>query len=254
MTNSNQSWYLENFLNTLIYELDKAQDMLAVKKLHRKFTYMVKDMNIELQLFPEFDGEHVRFTTARPGESGASKMTFQLGSIRDNQIGEISRKPPTHDDTDLEHFDIPDYQRKELNKLGIHTLEDLKHTVEKHDIDIKKATKNKISYDDLADIINHTHRNERVPKVSRASLSQEQGKTFITLEGENLSLELDKENLAYEQSVQFPAAVIDDEKVNVVSASNHELKLELPLEKQSYKNKKLKVALDPYAIIQMVLQ
>ncbi|MGI9284452.1 MAG: hypothetical protein ACR2P1_03635, partial [Pseudomonadales bacterium] len=79
----NKSWNMESFLDSLIFELDKAQDTLSVKGLNRKLTYMVQDMNLQLQLFPEFDGETVRFTTAKPGETGASKVSFQLGSIRD---------------------------------------------------------------------------------------------------------------------------------------------------------------------------
>ena len=51
----NRPWNLESFLNSLIFELDKAQDTLSVKGLNRKLTYTVKDVALDLQIFPEYD-------------------------------------------------------------------------------------------------------------------------------------------------------------------------------------------------------
>jgi hypothetical protein len=46
----NRPWNLETFLDSLIYELDRAQDTLALKGVNRPLTYTVKDMALELQL------------------------------------------------------------------------------------------------------------------------------------------------------------------------------------------------------------
>ncbi len=43
-SSNNRSWNLETFLDSLIFELDKAQDTLSVKGMNRKLTYTVKDM------------------------------------------------------------------------------------------------------------------------------------------------------------------------------------------------------------------
>ncbi|MEM9276380.1 MAG: hypothetical protein AAGA80_26025, partial [Cyanobacteria bacterium P01_F01_bin.143] len=139
----NESWNLESFLDSLIFELDRAQDTLAVKGLNRKLTYTVQDLSLELQIFPEFDGDTVRFKTAKPGDSGASKVSFQLGSIRDNQIREVTRQPLSTDEIALEEIDIPEEKRKELQKLGIKSAEDLRRTVEERKVDLKKVTKDK---------------------------------------------------------------------------------------------------------------
>src|SRR5262245_64369801 len=101
MADANQPWQLETFLDSVILDLDRAVDTLAIKKDNVRMTYTVQDLALDLKVFPVFDGDAVRFVTARPGEEGASNVSVQLGSIRDNQIREISRRPPTRDETPL---------------------------------------------------------------------------------------------------------------------------------------------------------
>ena len=84
----NRAWNLESFIESLIYELDRTQDMLALKGFDQRVTYTVEDMALDLQLFPVYTGDSVLFSTARPGESGASKVSIKLGSITDRQIRE----------------------------------------------------------------------------------------------------------------------------------------------------------------------
>lgn len=246
-TNSNnRSWNLETFLDSLIFELDKAQDTLSVKGMNRKLTYTVKDMSLDLQIFPEFDGETVRFVTAQPGETGASKVTFQLGSIRDHQIQEVSRRPMTRNDISLEEVNLPEPEKKELKKLGIRSAEDLRRTIEDQNVDLEKVTDKKVDYQGLASLINQSRRKQLAPTVSKASLSQSQGKTVLTLEGENLAIA---------QSLdQFPFAAINNEQVEVISANAKELKIQVHNTHLQGQESQLKIALDPYAIVTMNLQ
>ena len=246
VSKSNQSWNLESFLDSLIFELDKAQDTLSVKGLNRKLTYMVKDMQLELQLFPEFDGDKINFTTAKPGETGASKISFQLGSIRDTQIREVTKTPIQLGETSIDEVDIPDEERKELKKLGIESTEDLRRTIEERKVDLEKATKKKLNYNNLASLIQKSHRQSLPPRVSRASISQAQGKKILTLEGENLAIA--------SSFKQFPAAVVNNQNVEVISANANELKLELKENHIKGKTNQLKVALDPYAVFTMNLE
>src|SRR5262245_38120073 len=97
-----EGWRLKSFLDSLTMELDSVQDTLAVKSVNRKLSYTVRDVDLELQLFPAFDGEELRFTTARPGETGAAKINLQLGSITDRQIRETAGDPLTTDDVPIE--------------------------------------------------------------------------------------------------------------------------------------------------------
>ncbi|MBW4419903.1 MAG: hypothetical protein KME13_11840 [Myxacorys californica WJT36-NPBG1] len=247
MTSSNnRSWNLETFLDSLIYELDKAQDTLSVKGMNRKLTYTVKDMSLDLQIFPEFDGDTVRFVTAQPGETGASKVTFQLGSIRDHQIQEVSRRPPARNDVSIEDSPLPTATKKKLEKLGIRSAKDLE-TMEHQNVDIKKVTDNAVDdYQGLAGLLNQGRRQQMAPSVSKASLSQAQGKTILTLEGDNLAIAHSLD--------QFPVAAINNQPVEILSASDKELKIQISEHHLQDSQSQLHVALDPYAIVSMNLQ
>ena len=56
-------------MDSLIVELDRAQDVLAVKGLTRPVTYTVKDVDVDLRCFPQFDGRQrpVPYRPAGPG-------------------------------------------------------------------------------------------------------------------------------------------------------------------------------------------
>jgi len=247
VTKSNRPWNLESFLNSLIFELDKAQDTLSVKGLNRKLTYTVKDVALDLQIFPEYDGDTVRFTTAKPGDTGASKVSLQLGSIRDHQIKEVTKEPLTKDDISIEETDLPEPARKELKKLGITSTEDLRRTVEERKVDLDKVTDQKIDYTNLADIINQSRRRKQAPRVSKVSVAKSApGKAILTLEGNNLAIASSLDN--------FPVAVINDENVEVLSANSHQLRIQVNENQIQGTSKQLKVALDPYAIVTMNLK
>ncbi|OKH45565.1 hypothetical protein NIES2101_26295 [Calothrix sp. HK-06] len=245
-TSNNRTWNLETFLDSLIYELDKAQDTLSVKGMNRKLTYTVKDVSLDLQIFPEFDGETVRFVTAQPGETGASKVTFLLGSIRDHQIQEVARKPLTRKDISLEEINLPEPEKKELKKLGIRSAEDLRRTIEDQNVDIEKVTDKKVDYKGLANLINQSRRQQLAPTVSKASFSKSQGKTILTLEGENLAIA--------QSSEEFPAAAINSQAVEIISANAKELKIQVDDNNLEAQQNQLQIALDPYAIVTMNLQ
>ncbi|MFB8788514.1 MAG: hypothetical protein U7123_06615 [Potamolinea sp.] len=243
----NSSWNLESFLDSLIFELDKAQDTLSIKGMNRKLTYTVKDVALELQIFPEFDGDTVRFTTAKPGETGASKVSLQLGSIRDNQIQEIAKRPLTKDDVSIEDINLPETEKKQLRKLGIHSAEDLRRTTEERNVDIGKVTNEKVDYKQLANVINQARRKQQAPSVSKASVSQAQGKTIVTLQGENLAIASSLD--------QFPLAMLNNENIEVVSANEREVQLQVNEDQlQRGQLSQLKIALDPYAIVTMNLK
>ena len=133
----NRAWNLEAFLDSLIFELDRAQDTLALKGVNRPLTYTVKDMALELQLFPIFNGDEVLFATARPGETGASKVSIQLGSISDRQIRETTKAPVAKDDIVVDAIEgVDDDTKKTLKKIGVRSAKDLEH-MEQRQIDLE---------------------------------------------------------------------------------------------------------------------
>ena len=215
--------------------------------MNRKLTYTVKDVALDLQIFPEYDGDTVRFTTAKPGETGASKVSLQLGSIRDHQIREVTKEPLTQDDISIEETDLPEPARKELKKLGITSAEDLRRTVEERKVDLGQVTEQKIDYKNLADMINQSRRRKQAPRVSKVSVAKSvPGKAILTLEGDNLAIASSFDN--------FPMAVINEENVKVISANSNELQIQVNEEQIKGVSKQLKVALDPYAIVTMNLK
>ncbi|MCK6694033.1 MAG: hypothetical protein L6Q97_18270, partial [Thermoanaerobaculia bacterium] len=61
MPSNNKPWSLESFVDALVVELDKTRETLAVKAVNKPLPYSVKDMALDLQIFPSYDGDEVRF-------------------------------------------------------------------------------------------------------------------------------------------------------------------------------------------------
>lgn len=245
MSNSARSWNLKSFLDSLIVELDRAQDTLALKGMNRRLTYTVKDMSLDLQLFPSFEGGEIRWTTARPGEAGASRISFQLGSITDRQIRETTRDPVTRDEIAIEEVVGLDAEAKrELQKVGVTTINDLER-MDRKGIDLKKVA-GSVNYGQLAGLISRARRQEAPPRVVRASVDRAGGKTVLSLLGENLA--------TAQSTGEFPLAFLNGEPVEVEAASAQELRLRLHDGQAEAGPQQLKVVLDSYAVIDLQLR
>ncbi len=254
MSGESKTWNLEAFLDSLILELDKAQDTLSIKGVNRPLTYTVKDVALELNIFPHFDGKRVQFSTAKSGESGASKITFQLGSITDRQIREITKNPITKDDVPIEMIEsIDEETRDELQKMGVTTNKDLER-MELKNIDLQKVSKKKIDYGSLANLINQARRRELAPKVNNVSAARSGENVILSLRGENLALSASASaDRGAGGGRKFPIAVLNDEEVEIVSANGEELKIAVRGGQLSGRSNQLKIALDPYSVVQMNL-
>jgi hypothetical protein len=246
-TKRERTWSLNSFLDSLILELDRAQDILAVKGINRRLTYTVENLALELHLFPEFDGGEIRFATARPGETGAAKISFNLGSITDRQIKEVTNEPLTAEDvaiTDVEGLD--DEARSTLRKIGVTSTKDIER-MQRKNIDLGKVSENKVDYTRLANVINRAKRRVNAPTVARASLSMDaEGSPVLAIEGNNL---------ATASAVgDFPLAFLNDRPVPVLSASSQELRLSVTPEQVGGRRNELRVLLDPFAVMTMELR
>jgi hypothetical protein len=253
--NNHRPWNLNSFLDSLIEELEDAHEMLSVKGLNRKLSYMVQDVALDLQLFPEFDGDRVYFTTAKPGETGAAKLSVKLGSIRDHQILEIAELE-YDDGFHIDRVELPEPTKKELKKFGIQSVRELQDTIENRKVKLDSVLKQTVDYQQLAEAVNKFYRGQQPPAVSKASFTRNNGKAVITLQGENLAdVPQSIKNLATAQSLEpFPIATLDEEKVEVISANINQLKLQVEENQIKGKTQQLKVALDPYAVISMNLK
>ena len=246
-TKRERTWSLNSFLDSLILELDRAQDTLAVKGVNRRLTYTVENLALELHLFPEFDGGEIRFATARPGETGAAKISFNLGSITDRQIKEVTNEPLTAEDvaiTDVEGLD--DEAKSTLRKMGVTSTKDIER-MQRKNIDLGKVSENKVDYTRLANVINRAKRRVNAPTVVRASLSVDaEGSQVLAIEGNNLAMA--------SAAGDFPLAFLNDRPVPVLSASSRELRLSVTPEQVGGRRNELRVLLDPFAVMTMELR
>ncbi len=243
MTASNRSWNLESFLDSLIVELDKARETLAVKAINKPLTYAVKDVNLEMQLFPSFDGNNVRFITAQPGQEGASKIAIQLGSITDQQIRKTTKGPTTTDDVSIEVIeDIDADTKKELRKIGVTSVNDL-DKIQKKNVDIEKISNKKVNYGKLAKLLNKARRTNNPPQIKNVNFNIGRSGTMIQVEGSNLIL--DKK--------YTPVAVVNGKLAQLQEATKDHLVIDLSKSIINEDNNELVVVSDPYTIYKVKL-
>ncbi len=248
---SNESWDLEAFVDSFIVELDKAQDTLALKGVTRKLTYSVKDVDLELNIFPSYRDGKIRFVTAQPGESAASRLSLQLGSISERQIRDVTRVPVSKDDVSIDSIEELDEETKaSLRKVGVTSAGDLER-MERRNVDVEKVLERKSKggasrgYQDLANLINKARRKRLAPRVRRVGVAQGAEGPEIRIEGEHLALANDLK--------PYPQAALDGRPVDVAYASDRELRLRV-VDGLPPGGHRLEVALDPYALMKLEVE
>ncbi|GAA3932839.1 hypothetical protein GO495_16730 [Chitinophaga oryziterrae] len=241
MANDNISWNLEDFVDSLVVELDKTRETLAIKAINKPLTYTVKDLAIDLNIFPTFDGDQIRFTTAQPGQEGASKVNIQLGSITDQQVRATTKMSGLKNDTKIEEIGVDQKTRNKLRKMGVNSVDDLQQIEKKH-VDIQRASDNEIDYKTLANEIQKSRRSQTPPRVNTVSLSvDEQDRPFLHVRGENLTL-----NPKYP-----PVTVINHNLAEVLEFNANELKILLSKDHITQAESELIMTFDPYTLVKM---
>ncbi|HEX7314013.1 MAG TPA: hypothetical protein VF297_08825 [Pyrinomonadaceae bacterium] len=241
MATENTAWALEDFVDSLVVELDKTRETLAVKAINKPLSYTVKEVALDLNIFPTYDGDQVTFVTAQPGQEGASKVSIQLGSITDQQVRATSKTPGAKDDINLDEIDLDKGTKKKLRKLGVNSVDDLKQ-IEQKNIDIKKVSDNSIDYTQLANQIRKTKRDQSPPKVRAVSLSRgEDDRPYLVIEGENLAVD-----------PKFPpVAVINQTLAEVMSSSDKRVKIQLTRDHDFSHQNELVLTFDPFAVVKV---
>jgi len=237
----NTAWNLEDFVDSLVVELDKTRETLAIKAINKPLTYTVKDLAMDLNIFPTYDGDQIRFVTAQPGQQGASKVTIQLGSITDQQVRATSKALPQKNDVEISDIDVDKKTKRQLRKMGVTSVEDLKQ-IENKNVNIEKAADNEIDYTKLANQIQKSRRNAKPPMVNSVSLSMADDKIpYLILKGEHLAV----------NSKFKPVAVINSSLAHVTEHNENEIKIKLTKENNIEGTNNLILTLDPYAIIKL---
>lgn len=242
-TSPNKAWNLESFIDSLVIELDKARELLAIKAINRPLTYTVKDVGLDLNLFPTYNGDEVQFVTAQPGQTGASKLSIQLGSITDQQIRQTSKEPITKENISIDTMDIDPQAKKSLRKLGVSSVSDLKK-IEDKNVDIEKATEKKVNYRNLADVINKSKRGDQPPSVGKVSLSLSGGKPVLMIDGSNLHVD----------GSFPPVAVVNNRLADIMSSDERHLRIAINPDTLKKGVNELVMTLDPYAIFKLEIK
>lgn len=241
MATENTAWALEDFVDSLVVELDKTRETLAVKAINKPLSYTVKEVALDLNIFPTYDGDQVTFVTAQPGQEGASKVSIQLGSITDQQVRATSKVPGAKGDINLDEIDLDKSTKKKLRKLGVNSVDDLKQ-IEQKNIDIKKVSDSSIDYSQLANQIRKTKRDQSPPKVRAVSLSRgEDDLPYLVVEGENLAVD-----------PKFPpVAVVNQTLAEVMSSSDRRVKIQLTRDHDFSHQNELILTFDPFAVVKV---
>ena len=241
----NRPWNLKSFMDSLIVELDRAQDVLAVKGLTRPVTYTVKDVDVDLRCFPQFDGRSVRFRhrPAGPGRLVGPALLARIDLGGDDPgLGAASARARRHPS-----------RRSRGPRPGHHRGARVRGRAQRTrprsgwrraGVDLRSATGNKApDYSDLAAMITKATRRRLTPKIHSASLSTsaDDGRPVLHLDGENLCID---------RAAGYPYALVDGRPAPVRAAGADRISLEAPGPSAS----RVVMALDPYALVTMELR
>ena len=241
MATENTAWQLEDFVDSLVVELDKTRETLAVKAINKPLSYSVKEMALDLNIFPSYDGDQVKFITAQPGQQGASKVTIQLSSITDQQVRATTKVPGAKTDINIDTIDVDKATKKQLRKLGVNSIDDLKQ-IEQKNVDLQKVSDNAIDYKNLANQIQKSRRSQNPPRVGTVSLSIDENKApYLLIQGDNLAIDPGFQ----------PVAVVNQALAEVMSSSAKEVKIHINGDHDLSENNEVILTFDPFAVIKV---
>ena len=237
----NAAWKLEDFVDSLVVELDKTRETLAVKAINKPLSYTVKEVALDLNTFPSYDGERVSFVTAQPGQEGSSKITIQLGSITDQQVRATTKAPTaTKGDVSIDDIPVDKTTKDRLRRIGVNSVDDLKQVEQRH-VDLKQVTGNEVDYTNLANQISKAQRNQTPPRISGVSLSMSDAGPCLVVKGEHL---------AVDRSFP-PVAVVNERLARVKHADPHEVHVLLDPEHGLAPDNELILTFDPFSLVRL---
>jgi len=131
---SSRAYAVQEFLQALTAQLDRAQDALSLKVTgtQRPLTWALKDLAIDLRVFVEVtDDGRVTWRSAGPNEDGASTVHLTLTTITRPMVEENSfRITEDHDARPVEQISqisqLDEDDRRRLEWMGVRTVGQLK--------------------------------------------------------------------------------------------------------------------------------
>ena len=132
MSNGEQGVPIEQFIQALQTQLDRAQSAMAMKaeNLDLPLTFAVKDLSLELRTHVEVVRSEVRIRPAGPGDRDASTLHLALTTITRPMIKENAKTMSVDpDEPTLKEAvgdQLSDEEQKRLEWAGIHTVAQLR--------------------------------------------------------------------------------------------------------------------------------
>jgi hypothetical protein len=121
---------VEQFIQALTSQLDRAQDAMALKAHVRPLTFAVKDLTLDLRAHFAMSGSAVHILPAGPGDTGASTLHLALTSITRPMMEEntphLSVGPDEPTLQEALGNELTPEERRRLEWAGIHTLSQFK--------------------------------------------------------------------------------------------------------------------------------
>lgn len=238
--NENAAWRLEDFVDSLVVELDKTRETLAVKAINKPLSYSVKEVSLDVNAFPSYQDGSVKFVTAKPGEEGASKLSIQLNSITDQQVRATTKLRAIEGGESLDSAHVDQDVRSKLRKIGVNSFDDLKE-LQARNVDLGAATDSDIDYGELARKIQKSRRSQNGPAIDAVSLSYQEGSPVLLVEGNHLSIDPGFE----------PVVVVNGQLAEVLSRGPAHVSIALTAGQALTAENEVILTFDPFAVVRV---
>lgn len=134
--NENLEWELSDLVDAIAAEIDEAQDTLSLKSYSRGLSLSIKkvSLNIEVRVRHTSDGRFL-FRTISAKETSDTVLKLDFDQVLQSQLTDVRKSFEDKNGTSISvssieaegaFSDISDNQRRALEILGIHSLDDLK--------------------------------------------------------------------------------------------------------------------------------
>jgi hypothetical protein len=132
MSDQSAALPLENFIQAVQSQLDKAQSAMAMKarNLNLPLTFAIKDITLDLRAHVEFSRNEIRIRPAGANDTQASLFHLVFAAITRPMIEEnataLADDPNDRQIGDLQDGSLTEENRRQLEWIGVRTVDKLK--------------------------------------------------------------------------------------------------------------------------------
>jgi hypothetical protein len=117
---------VEDFIQSILVQLDRVQDALRMKSVNRPLTYALKDFSLDFHVFADVDKNGVvRFRPASANEAGSSTLHLGFTTITKQMIDENTVSLAATRSPSLGELGLAPEEVRRLENLGVRTAAQL---------------------------------------------------------------------------------------------------------------------------------